>query len=78
MGNSIPILFVLGSFSSEPRFTAMPILFFGHIAAMLCCWCLMTSGSVARPMGSRSPYLQIKRVNKTMVEILPLFFDECS
>lgn len=28
------------------QFTAMPILFFGHIAAMLCCWCLMTSGSV--------------------------------
>jgi hypothetical protein len=26
----------------------MPILFFGHIAAMLCCWCLMTSGSVPR------------------------------
>ncbi|CAE7188616.1 unnamed protein product [Symbiodinium pilosum] len=28
------------------QFTAMPILFFGHIAAMLVCWCLMTSGSV--------------------------------
>ena len=24
----------------------MPVLFFGHIAAMLVCWCLMTSGSV--------------------------------
>ncbi|CAE7607861.1 unnamed protein product [Symbiodinium sp. CCMP2456] len=28
------------------QFTAMPVLFFGHIAAMLVCWCLMTSGSV--------------------------------
>ena len=28
------------------QFTTMPILFFGHIAAMLLCWCLMTSGSV--------------------------------
>ena len=32
---------------SSLRFTTMPILFFGHIAAMLLCWCLMTSGSVA-------------------------------
>ncbi|CAK9116630.1 unnamed protein product [Durusdinium trenchii] len=28
------------------QFTTMPILFFGHIAAMLLCWWLMTSGSV--------------------------------
>jgi len=28
------------------HFTAMPILFFGHIAAMCICWCLMTSGSL--------------------------------
>eukprot|EP00913_Durusdinium_trenchii_P000455 g415.t1 len=30
------------------QFTTMPILFFGHIAAMLLCWWLMTSGSDSR------------------------------
>ncbi|CAE7445471.1 unnamed protein product [Symbiodinium natans] len=33
-------------FGCAAQFTNMPILFFGHIAAMLVCWCLMTSGSV--------------------------------
>mmetsp|Transcript_22413 Transcript_22413/g.42285 ORF Transcript_22413/g.42285 Transcript_22413/m.42285 type:complete len:235 (-) Transcript_22413:192-896(-) len=37
------------------QFTAMPILFFGHIAAMLVCWCLMTSGSVIYTLSSFWP-----------------------
>ena len=34
------------------QFTAMPILFFGHIAAMLLSWWLMSSGSVLYVMAS--------------------------
>mmetsp|Transcript_14357 Transcript_14357/g.32661 ORF Transcript_14357/g.32661 Transcript_14357/m.32661 type:complete len:257 (-) Transcript_14357:57-827(-) len=37
------------------HFSTMPVLFFGHIAAMLACWCLMTSGSVVYSLASAWP-----------------------